>query len=241
MRRRRAASSQFARCAAKISAGLPSSRSRERDRARSSSESMMRPRPWSRGIVVPQPVEMGELGADAAEIVPDAAQDRLDLGGRLLRKCGDEIGAADAVLRQPRADACAARAAPTFAMRCRVDQPDRAQQRARPGQPSTRVARAAPQQRSASSSAPRAMPCGLERDDDLAEHLAAFQPREAALEIGERRLRCRSPAVSPFAILARLSRMLRIEAPNEPKMLYCCWNSCIRLNVIDRPRRSSRR
>ena len=30
--------------------------------------------------------------------------------------------------------------------------------------------------------------------------------------------------------------MLRIEAPNEPKMLYCCWNSCIRLRVMRRPR-----
>ena len=29
--------------------------------------------------------------------------------------------------------------------------------------------------------------------------------------------------------------MLRIEAPNEPKILYCCWNSCIRLKVIVGP------
>ena len=29
--------------------------------------------------------------------------------------------------------------------------------------------------------------------------------------------------------------MLRIEAPNEPMMRYCCWNSCIRLMVVDGP------
>ena len=29
--------------------------------------------------------------------------------------------------------------------------------------------------------------------------------------------------------------MLRIEAPNEPKILYCCWNSCIRLMVTVGP------
>ena len=29
--------------------------------------------------------------------------------------------------------------------------------------------------------------------------------------------------------------MLRIEAPNEPMMRYCCWNSCIRLSVVDGP------
>ncbi len=32
-----------------------------------------------------------------------------------------------------------------------------------------------------------------------------------------------------------------MEAPNEPKILYCCWNSCIRLKVVDAARRSSRR
>ena len=29
--------------------------------------------------------------------------------------------------------------------------------------------------------------------------------------------------------------MLRIEAPNEPKIRYCCWNSCIRLKVTVGP------
>ncbi len=47
---------------------------------------------------------MGELRRDAAEIVPDAAQDGFDLGRGFLRKGGGEIGAADPVLLEPRAD-----------------------------------------------------------------------------------------------------------------------------------------
>ncbi len=49
-------------------------------------------------------VEMGELDRDAAEIVPHAAEDLLDLGGGFLRKGGAQIVAADAVLGQQRAD-----------------------------------------------------------------------------------------------------------------------------------------
>src|SRR4051794_2234683 len=40
---------------------------------------------------------------------------------------------------------------------------------------------------------------------------------------------------SPCAILARLSRMFRMDAPNEPMIRYCCWKSCIRLIVADGP------
>ena len=53
------------------------------------------------GIVLPDVIEMGEFGADAAEIVPDAGEDGLDLLGRFFRKRGGEIGAADPVLAQP--------------------------------------------------------------------------------------------------------------------------------------------
>ena len=74
-----------------------------------------------------------------------------------------------------------------------------------------------------------------EIDDDLAEHLPAFQPREAAFEVGERHFGVDHRQSCPPAILARLSRMLRIEAPNEPKIRYCCWNSCIRLKVMVGP------
>jgi len=64
------------------------------------------PGAWRRvGVIGLEAVEVGELGGHAAEIVPHAAQDFLDLGGGFFRKGGGEIGAADAVLRQPRADA----------------------------------------------------------------------------------------------------------------------------------------
>ena len=56
------------------------------------------------GIVIPDVIEMGELGADPAEIVPDAGQDGFDLLRRFFREGGGEIVAADAVLAQPRAD-----------------------------------------------------------------------------------------------------------------------------------------
>ena len=51
-----------------------------------------------------QPIDMGEFGGDAAEIVPHALQDFLDLGCGLFRKCRRQIGAADAVLLEPRTE-----------------------------------------------------------------------------------------------------------------------------------------
>ena len=56
------------------------------------------------GIVVPDVIEMGEFGADAAEIVPDAGQNCLDLFGGLFRERRRQIRAADPVLAQPAAD-----------------------------------------------------------------------------------------------------------------------------------------
>ena len=55
-------------------------------------------------IVIPDVVEMGELGADTAEIVPHAGENRFDLLGRFLREGGLQILAADAVLAQPPAN-----------------------------------------------------------------------------------------------------------------------------------------
>ena len=51
-------------------------------------------------VVIPDVVEMGEFGADAAEIVPDARQDLLDLLRRFFREGGFEIFAADPVFPQ---------------------------------------------------------------------------------------------------------------------------------------------
>ena len=57
-----------------------------------------------RGVVLPDVVEMGELGAESAVIVPDAGQDGLNLLGRFLREGGGEIGATDAVFARQRPD-----------------------------------------------------------------------------------------------------------------------------------------
>src|SRR5262249_23478401 len=52
------------------------------------------------GIVIPDLVEMRELGGDPAEIVPDAVEDGLDFLRRFLGKGGREIGPTDLVFGQ---------------------------------------------------------------------------------------------------------------------------------------------
>ena len=47
---------------------------------------------------------MGEFDGDAAEIVPDPARICSISAARFVREGGGQIGAADAVLREPRAD-----------------------------------------------------------------------------------------------------------------------------------------
>src|SRR6202011_5880216 len=63
------------------------------------------------GIARADVIEMRDLGADAAEIVPHAAQDRFDLGVALVREGRTQIVAADPVLAQPRPDSAHERAA----------------------------------------------------------------------------------------------------------------------------------
>ena len=73
-----AGNSQLPRWLAKISAGLPSCRSCANSSWVRGAISM-RLSSGCAGIVVPDVIEMGEFGADAAEIVPDAGQNGLDL------------------------------------------------------------------------------------------------------------------------------------------------------------------
>ena len=98
-----AGSSQLARWAAKISAGLPSSR-----RSLEPLVDLLRVEHVALVVRIGfehlQAVDMGEFGGDPAEIVPDRLQDVLDLGCGLFRKCRREIGAADPVLLEPRAE-----------------------------------------------------------------------------------------------------------------------------------------
>ena len=65
-----------------------------------------------RRVIVPQPAEMHVFAGDTAEIVPGAAQGRLDPGGVFFRERGAKVGAADAMRRGQRADAPRHRAAP---------------------------------------------------------------------------------------------------------------------------------
>ena len=55
-------------------------------------------------IIVPDAVEMGELGANAAEVVPDAGKNRLNFLRRFLRKGRLQIVATYLVLAKLRAD-----------------------------------------------------------------------------------------------------------------------------------------
>ena len=48
----------------------------------------------------PDMIEMGEFGADPAEIVPDAGENGLDFIRRLLREGGGQVGAADPLFAQ---------------------------------------------------------------------------------------------------------------------------------------------
>src|ERR1700749_4225831 len=51
-------------------------------------------------VEVPDVIDMRELGADAADIVPDTSENLLDLLWRFLWKGGGEVGAADPLLPQ---------------------------------------------------------------------------------------------------------------------------------------------
>jgi hypothetical protein len=77
--------SQLPRWLAKMIAGLPSSRRASKIclvRAPNSTRLVVR----MIDVVVPDVIEMGELGADAAEIVPHAGQNGFDLFRRFLGK-----------------------------------------------------------------------------------------------------------------------------------------------------------
>ncbi len=203
------------------------------------------------GVVVPQPVEMRELGADAAEIVPDAAQDALDLGRRFLRERRRQVGAADAVLAEQR--------------------PDRAHEASRRRSPACRTARDASCAAGRRRARRRRMPARLSyrrqrlavRADQRHGRRAARSGRCVPLRMGEpgaqkltmtlpntcrlsSRARPRSNSASAhFGVDDRRHAAppswpgcrgcCASRQPNEPKILYCCWNSCIRLIVTVGP------
>ena len=191
----RAGSSQLPRWLAKISAGLPSSRSCANNswvRGRNFDAAVL----GARRIVLPDVIEMGELGADAAEIVPDAGENGRRSPRRFLRKGGGQIGAADPLLAQHRSDQ-AGDAAEQVGGLDRIEITRGAQQSDRQcadrGFASGLVA-----------SRMRALVRGRRRasevHDDLAEHLPAFHALERGGDILDRhfgidhRDACRRPS-----------------------------------------------
>src|SRR6516165_443288 len=187
------------------------------------------------GIEHLQAIDMGELGSNAAEIVPNAAQDRFDFGGGFFRK-GGEVGAADLVLlesRTKRAHEAGGEVGHVLAVGC-ADGPQHPHR-----QPTERAVAA----RLEMPADP--MDESSRRDHGLAaarQKVTTIFPNTCRLSIraSPRSKSASATSVSitgnrPSAILARLSRMLRMEAPNEPMMRYCCWKSCIKLMVVDGP------
>src|SRR3954468_24417040 len=51
-----------------------------------------------RGIMFPDVIEMGEFGADPAEVIPDTGKDGFDFLRRFFGKCGGQVGAANPLL-----------------------------------------------------------------------------------------------------------------------------------------------
>src|ERR1043166_7894424 len=188
------------------------------------------------GIAKREAVEVREFGGHAAEVLPDAVKNEFDLSRRFFRECGGEIGAADAVLFPPRADP-AHRPTRKVGGPLAVDAPDRMKKRDRePADNCGEHPLERPDTGFEVAIEIRSHPCARSQNTTM------ILPKTWRLS---RRASPRSTSASgtsvsitgrsPEAILARLSRMLRIEAPNEAMIRYCCWKSCIRLSVVDGP------
>lgn len=80
---------------------------------------------------------MSKFRCRAAEIIPDADKDLLDLGGCLFRKGGNEIGAADAMTRHKGAGSAREQSA-SVGNRLAGDEPDRMEQ-SNGGPPNDRI------------------------------------------------------------------------------------------------------
>src|ERR1019366_2101569 len=174
---------------------------------------------------------MGEFGAHAPEIVPDPAQDRVDLGGRFFRKSGNQILAADAVFRQQRTDR-AHQPATEIGHPVGIGEAQTLEQRNRESA-QKRVADAL----AATPRTPDHSPYPIRH-----QKFTMTLPNTCRLSS---RVRPRSKSASvtsasmigamPAAIFDGLARLLRIGAPTAPKILFCCWNSFTRLMVAVGP------
>ena len=150
---------------------------------------------------------MDEFSGDAAEIVPDAGKYLLDVGCGFLRKRGAKIVAAETMLRHQRtrlahersSEICCTFAANAF---------DRAEQSNRHGADG----------RIKKFFWPRP---GHQNATMIFPNTWRLSSRASPLSKSASGTSVSITGRSPDAILARLSRMLRIEAPNEPMMRYC--------------------
>ncbi len=163
-------------------------------------------------------VEMRELDGDAAEIVPDAGEDRLDLGVGFVRECSVQIVAADAMLVAQRADLAHQRAG--HIRRAPAVHPLGRMQRSDGGRADRRVDHEleTPRRHLKELETPRRHQNMTMILPNTCRLSSRANPRSKSASATSVSITGRRPA----CILARLSRMLRIEAPNEPKMRYCC-------------------
>ena len=151
---------------------------------------------------------MRELDRDAAKIVPDSAKNNFNLRIGFFRKCGAQVFAAQVMFLEQWAyfahqRAGKVRRALAIEAFDRVDQSDRA----RAGQGVDQWLEAPSGHQKLTMILPNT--CRLS---------SLARPRSKSASATSVSI----TGVSPDAILARLSRMLRIEQPNEPKMRYCC-------------------
>src|SRR5450759_1793406 len=159
---------------------------------------------------------MGEFGAHAPEIVPDPAQDRVDLGGRFFRKCGNQILTADAVFRQQRTDR-AHQPATEIGHPVGIGEAQTLEQR-KGESAQQRVADAL----AAAPHTPNHSPYPIRH-----QKFTMTLPNTCRLS-SRARPRSKSASVTsvsiivplPPALFHRLSRILPIDAPIEPKLLY---------------------
>ena len=164
-------------------------------------------------------VEMGELDGDASEIVPHAREDRFDLRRRFFRKRGGEIGPSGLVLGQPRTE-------PAHQRAHRVA-----------GADAVEAANGGEQRPHRELGRDMCGAIGLRGQEtaQFAFHLRGGQNVTTTLPNTWRLASRSSPfsksasgtaesmtGVMPFAIFASDSRILRMVAPNEPMMRYCC-------------------
>src|SRR5262245_29116096 len=184
-----------------------------------------------------QAVDMGEFGRHASEIVPHPVEDGLDLGFGLFGEGGGEIGAAEAMLLEPRAEPAHDAAGEVGHVRAAggADQAQRADRELPERRVGGRLGVPAGAQRKTFGGGHGALAAARQKVTMILPNTCRLSSRASPRSKSASGTSVSITGSSPLAILARLSRILRMDAPNEPMMRYCCWKSCIKLMVVDGP------